>query len=107
MTEKVEKHQLLILLTFRFAYGTRVIVPFAFGLSNISIGTYAIFVSGMDCWWTTAYSLIGYTGSMILINLLVEIKAHEVLLIGAIPGIGLLLLLGHQLRIWHASKNNI
>lgn len=55
-----EKHQFQVLLTYRFLYGFRVLIPLIIGMSNIPVSRFLLFsiISGLS--WATIVSSLGY-----------------------------------------------
>ena len=55
-----EKHHIQVLLTYRFLYGFRVIIPLMIGMSNISPKKFLFFSTASGILWAGMVSLLGY-----------------------------------------------
>ena len=86
-----EKYPVLILLSFRFMYGFRTIIPVAIGLSNISLISFAIYSFLSTIVWVVLYSVLGYfLGNLILLKF-EFLNAHSwEILIGTVVLVGLI-----------------
>ena len=56
-----ETHKFQILLTYRFLYGFRVIIPVVVGMSNIKPSTYLFYSVLSGLIWSSTVSTVGYT----------------------------------------------
>jgi len=56
----VEKYPTLILLSYRFLYGFRIITPLLIGMSRIRFAKFAVFSIFMTTVWVTLMSFVGY-----------------------------------------------
>jgi membrane protein DedA with SNARE-associated domain len=56
----VEKYPTLILLSYRFLYGFRILTPLMIGMSRIRFAKFAVFSTFMTIVWVTVMSSIGY-----------------------------------------------
>jgi len=96
--DKLQQHQNLLILGFRFLYGLRVVTPFAIGMSDI---TYLRFITlnliGAAV-WAVSIGLAGYYFGQAVEALLGDIKRYELLLMAAIIGISTLVWLAHFSR---------
>jgi membrane protein DedA with SNARE-associated domain len=86
----LEKHQLPVMLGFRFLYGLRTIIPFAIGTSKISAWRFALFNIIGAAIWSTAFSYGGYWFGTSLEIFLHNFKHYEKRLILLIVLVGLL-----------------
>jgi len=85
----IQKHQNLVIILFRFAYGFRAITPFLIGLSNIPSFRFLLLnVLGAITWAITLTSL-GYVFGNAAELLLNDIKKYEFIIMGLILLIGL------------------
>ncbi|MDB4575782.1 DedA family protein [bacterium] len=81
---KLERHQILLILSFRFLYGIRTVTPFAIGMSDISYLRFAllnIFGAGI---WAVTIALAGYYFGQAMETVLGDIKHYELELITGI-----------------------
>lgn len=56
----VDRHQVLMTLTFRFLYGLRNVIPFALGMSRMRAGTYVVLNVVGAAVWAVALAAGGY-----------------------------------------------
>ena len=56
-----ERNKLQILLSYRFLYGFRVVIPIIIGMSGIRPGQYLFYTIVTGLLWATSVSLLGYT----------------------------------------------
>ena len=97
--EKLERHQNLFILGFRFMYGLRTVTPFAIGMSKITYTRFtALNLIGAGI-WATAISLTGYYFGHAVEAVLGNIKHYELELLISIIGISVLIwLISHYRR---------
>jgi len=84
----LERHQLLLILGFRFVYGMRTVTPFVIGASGISPFRFLILNSLSGLLWA---SLIGYAGYLFghaLDLFLGKLERYELFLFIAIAAMG-------------------
>lgn len=87
----LERHQILLILGFRFVYGLRTVTPFVIGASGISPFRFFILNSVSGLLWA---SLIGYAGYLFghaLELLLGKLERYELLLFIAIAAVGMII----------------
>ncbi len=60
ITNFFQKNRMQILLTYRFLYGFRVVIPLAVGMSGIRLKTYLFYTIFSGLIWASTVSLIGY-----------------------------------------------
>jgi len=70
----LEKHQVLVLVSFRFFYGFRNITPFAVGTSNISPLRFFLLNGIGACIWAISFGVGGYYLGDVLERFLQEAK---------------------------------
>jgi len=83
---KLERHQILLILGFRFLYGIRTVTPFAIGMSEISYLRFSIlnmFGAGI---WAISIAFAGYFFGQAVETVLGDIKHYELELIAGIVG---------------------
>jgi membrane protein DedA with SNARE-associated domain len=81
---RLERHQNLVVLGFRFMYGLRSISPFAIGLSRISYLRYSALNVIGSAVWAAAVGLAGYYFGRAVETLLGDIRAYELELMAAV-----------------------
>ena len=100
--EHVRKHPDLWVLSFRFVYGLRTVMPVAIGLSGYPPARYLLLNGiGAIVWATVLGSAAFYFGS-VLEGVLGNIKKYELMVLGGLVVIGLLFWLR---RRYKASKS--
>jgi membrane protein DedA with SNARE-associated domain len=60
ITNLFNRYQLQLLLSYRFLYGFRIIIPVVIGMSNFSASRYLFFTVVSGLLWATTVSIIGY-----------------------------------------------
>ena len=99
--EHVRKHPDLWVLSFRFVYGLRTVMPVAIGLSGYPPARYLLLNGiGAIVWATVLGSAAFYFGS-VLEGVLGNIKNYELMVLGGLVVIGLLFWLRRRFK---ASK---
>lgn len=101
--EHVRKHPDLWVLSFRFVYGLRTVMPVAIGLSGYPPARYLLLNGiGAIVWATVLGSAAFYFGS-VLEGVLGNIKKYELMVLGGLVVIGLLFWLRRRFK---ASKTD-
>ena len=86
----LHKHQILLILGFRFLYGTRTITPFLIGISRVSPVRFLILnIIGASV-WAAVIGGLGYVFGQTLESLLGDIKKYELLISLILLAIGAL-----------------
>jgi len=85
----LHKHQILMILGFRFVYGIRTITPFIIGLSRISPLRFLILNCIGAGIWAVIIGVLGYVLGHSLELLLKELKHYEIFVILAVACAGL------------------
>jgi membrane protein DedA with SNARE-associated domain len=73
----LEKHQVLLILGFRFIYGIRTVTPFVLGSSGISPLRYLLLNSCGALLWAMAVGILGFYFGQALELVIGEIKQYE------------------------------
>ncbi len=60
VTNLFQRYQLQLLLSYRFLYGFRVIIPVVFGMSGLAPARYLLFTIISGVFWATVVSTVGY-----------------------------------------------
>lgn len=80
----LHRHQVLVILGFRFLYGLRTVTPFVIGMSGVSPRRYLI-LNGLGALvWAIAIGLLGYLLGQTLEVFLQHIKRYEMLILGTV-----------------------
>lgn len=101
-TDKVfallKRHEVTVILGFRFLYGVRNVTPFVIGASRIHPGKFFL-LNGLGAGiWAVAVGYLGYSFGDIAEAFLGEIKQYEVYFLGALVVIGLAM-------FWRSTHN--
>lgn len=73
----MDRHNTIIILTFRFLYGLRTVAPFAIGLSGISTVRFVIFNLASAAAWAVIVGVLGYLFGHTMEILIDQIKRYE------------------------------
>jgi membrane protein DedA with SNARE-associated domain len=85
----LETYPTLSILTFRFLYGLRTVVPFAIGSSKVSALRFGVLNVCGAAVWSVAIGLGGYYFGRALELLIEDVKRYELLAMGAVALAGL------------------
>ena len=87
----IQRHELLIILIFRFLYGLRTVTPFALGMAGTRPRLFVPlnFVAGVV--WAVAIGVLGYLLGELAANILGKAREVEAFCIGAIVLAGIVL----------------
>ena len=96
----LEKHQVWLILGFRFVYGIRTATPFIIGASRVSPVKFLILngIGAAAC--AIAVGILGYLFGYAIEFVIGDIKKYELLVFAAIAGIGIIIWL---VRLWRKS----
>ena len=81
---KLERHQNLLILSFRYLYGLRTITPFAIGMSDVSYIRFAVLNLIGAALWAIGIGLGGYFFGKAVETLLGNVKRYEMVLMFSI-----------------------
>lgn len=96
--QHLERHQIPLLLGFRFLYGLRTITPIAVGVTRIRPVRFILFnIAGAAIWATTIGSA-GYYFGQAIESMLGDIRKYEIEVMGGIIAVAGLLWVFHRLR---------
>jgi membrane protein DedA with SNARE-associated domain len=95
---KLERHQTLLILGFRFLYGLRSVTPFAIGMSDVSWLRFSLLNLIGAGIWAICFGLAGYYFGQAVEAFVGDIKQYELELIASVIGFGTLLWLVHWYR---------
>ena len=96
------KHQVLLILGFRFLYGLRSVTPFVIGMAGISPARFFVlnFIGALV--WAVTFGAMGYLFGHALEIVIDDIKRYELLFFGGLIAISLAL----WLRYLFAQKSS-
>lgn len=94
-TEKVfdllRRHQIKVVLGFRFLYGVRNVTPFVIGASRMSPGKFFLLNFFGALVWAIAVAYLGYYFGTVAEALMGQIQKYEMYILGALVALGLFL----------------
>jgi membrane protein DedA with SNARE-associated domain len=96
----LHRHQIPVILGFRFLYGVRNVTPFVIGASRIHPGKFFLLNGFGAAIWALAVGFIGFEFGDVAKLVLGQIKGFETLLLSGLAALGLLLFV----RSMHMSK---
>lgn len=85
----LNRNRTLLILSFRFLYGLRTVLPFAIGTTRISFTRFALLNAAGAAIWSVVITLLGYLFGELAERLLVKLERYELLLVALIALIGL------------------
>jgi membrane protein DedA with SNARE-associated domain len=101
----LERHQVWLLLSFRFVYGLRTVVPFAVGTSRVPALRFVVLNAVGGAVWALVVAAAGFYFGAALEALFGEIRHREGQILVAILALGFLSLAARALwRRWRAAK---
>ena len=87
--EHIRKHPDIWVLSFRFVYGLRTVMPVAIGLSGYPPGRYLLLNGIGAAIWATALAAAAYHFGAVLEGMLGSVKKYELWVLGALLVLGL------------------
>ncbi len=84
----IRRHELLIILTFRFVYGLRNVTPFALGISGTAPRRFVPLNIIAAVIWASVIGALGYSLGELAETLLGGIRKYEMLIAGGIVFVG-------------------
>ncbi len=103
---KLEHHQTLLILSFRFLYGLRTVTPFALGMSNVSWLRFAILNVIGAAVWASCIGLAGYYFGKAVEAVLGDIRHYEVELMGSVVTGAFVVWIAHTYRQRRADRGS-
>ena len=97
----LERHRVVIIVSFRFLYGLRIITPFVIGMSRVPMPEFAILNMTGAAIWATLVVCLGYAFGHAMELWLGDIHRYEMALLATVLIAGLLVwffYLGRQRR---------
>ena len=96
--EHIRRHPDIWVLSFRFVYGLRTVMPVAIGLSGYPPGRYLLLNGIGAAIWATALAAAAYHFGAVLEGMLGSIKKYELWVLGALLVLGLVLWLRRRIK---------
>lgn len=104
---RLHRHQILVLIGFRFIYGWRTIMPILLGSSGVRPLRFGVFnIAGLTI-WTTLFGVLGYTVGEAAINMLTHVKHHEFDMVLLLLAIGALWHLILRIRVRRQTTSKL
>lgn len=94
----LERHQLLLILGFRFLYGMRTVTPFILGVSRVPPVRFLVLNLLGALVWSASIGVLGYLFGQTLEILIGNIKHYELWLALALVAVGSCLWIIHAIR---------
>jgi len=104
--ELLRRHQVWLILGFRFVYGLRTVTPFVLGASKVPAGLFLVLNSIGALAWAAAIGAAGYFFGTALEATLGHVKEYELLAVGFLVGCALALSTVHFLKRRRRSTGN-
>lgn len=102
----LERHQVLLILGFRFVYGIRTVTPFVLGASRVPVLLYLVLNAIGAAAWTLAVGLLGYLFGAAFQALLGDIRRYEIYAFIGLAAAGLVVWGIYLLRKRCESRGN-
>jgi membrane protein DedA with SNARE-associated domain len=96
--EHIRRHPDIWVLSFRFVYGLRTVMPVAIGLSGYPPGRYLLLNGIGAAVWAAALGAAAYKFGSVLEGLLGNVKKYELWVLGALLVIGVLLWIRRRIK---------
>lgn len=84
----LERHQIWLMLSFRFLYGLRTIASFAIGMSSISATRFFVLNTLGALLWAVVVAVFGYVLGQVVGVVVNDIKRYELWLLGSVALLG-------------------
>jgi membrane protein DedA with SNARE-associated domain len=102
--EHIRRHPDIWVLSFRFVYGLRTVMPVAIGLSGYPPGRYLLLNGIGAAIWATALAAAAYHFGAVLEGMLGSIKKYELWVLGALLVLGLCLWVRRRIKNARLAK---
>ena len=99
----LKRHQILVILGFRFLYGLRTVTPFVIGMSGVHPLRYLVLNGLGAIIWAIAVGVLGYVLGQTVELFLQHVKRYEMLILGCI----VLLAGGYWIYRWVKEQRQI
>ncbi len=94
----LSRHQIAIILGFRFLYGIRNVTPFVIGASGLSPWRFFILNFIGAATWAVSFGVLGYQLGIMAESLIHEVKKYEMTVLGSFLAIALIYFLWSNFR---------
>jgi membrane protein DedA with SNARE-associated domain len=85
-----ERHRTLLMFTFRFMYGLRTVIPFAFGMSRVPFAEFLSLSTTSSVVWAILVGGVGFLFGNALEGIVGNIERYELVVLAAIAAIGVI-----------------
>lgn len=85
----LHRHQLSLIMGFRFLYGLRTVTPFLIGMSGVSPVRFFVLNTTGAAVWAVSFGISGYLFGRVLELLIGRIEHYELLLFAALALVGI------------------
>jgi membrane protein DedA with SNARE-associated domain len=83
-----ERHRTLLMFAFRFMYGLRTVIPFAFGMSRVPVAKFLSLSATSSVVWAILVGGVGFLFGDALEGIMGNIERYELFVLAAIAAIG-------------------
>lgn len=94
----LDKHQILLVLGFRFLYGLRTVAPFLIGASKIPPKRFLILNIIGAAIWAIAIGACGYLFGQTLEIVIDDVKHYEIIIFSVLGTFGIILWIAHLIK---------
>ena len=101
----LNKHQVWLIVGFRFIYGLRTVTPFVMGASNVSPTRFLVFNLVGAALWSITIGVLGYLFGSALEIVIGDIKKYELLVFATLVSIGATIWVIHIRKTRTAGKS--
>ncbi len=98
---RLERHQIKVMLGFRYLYGLRTITPFMMGMTGVSLLRFSIFNISGSVVWAVVISVLGYAFGKGVATVFERAHRYEAWILGIMVGAACLLWLYHK---WKSAR---
>ena len=84
----MERHRTLLMFAFRFMYGLRTVIPFAFGMSRVPFAEFLLLSATSSVVWAILVGGVGFLFGNALEGLMGNIERYELIVLAAIAAVG-------------------
>jgi len=84
----MERHRTLLMFAFRFMYGLRTVIPFAFGMSRVPFAEFLLLSTTSSVVWAILVGGVGFLFGNALEGLMGNIERYELIVLAAIAAVG-------------------
>ncbi len=100
----VDNYRVWVILSFRFLYGLRTLIPFALGMSQVPLRLF-LFLNLLGALiWSVAVGVAGFLFGQALEIFLGNLKRYELIVLLTLGGIGLII---WSLHFWRSKKKTL